>query len=266
MSEFYDLSEIPLNNEGEAWGNLGYWHGAEGYSQACRALAGLLGEHAALDFGCNVLDVGFGCGDQLLLWLSEFQVQSITGVNYSHSQTRQARQRLLDSHYGERADLVEGDVDDAALWHQWRERQLRVDRVLALDCLYHFPCRQAFWTRAAEVLNPNGRIAMTDFMLAGTHKRDSLAHRALQWMLKQSRIPEHNLVYREQYIAQLQQSGFSNVEVVDISEPVMQGFWCWTRRRQLPWRRWLKYEVTGRFLHWAYRKQVLRYCLVVATR
>lgn len=266
MSEFYDLAEVPLNRGGQTWGNLGYWQDLDNYSDACRALAQLLGDAADLNSSSTVLDAGFGCGDQLLLWLSEFQVPAITGVNYSSSQTLRAQQHLQCSSYQSRADVRQADVDDAGLWRQWLDDGLRVDRVVALDCLYHFPSRERFWQRSATVLSERGRIAMTDLMLADTHKRTSLAHHALRWMFKQSKIPEGNVVHCQQYIEQLKAAGFSDVEVLDISDEVMQGFWRWTRRRRLPWRRWIKYEVTGRFLNWAYRKQVLRYCVVVATR
>lgn len=267
MSEFHDLSEVALNAEGKSWGNLGYWSDGDSYSDACRSLATLLGNSSALDSGSTVLDVGFGCGDQLLLWLSEFQVRSVAGVNYSHSQTRWAQQRGKASPYSERLDLLQGDVDNEELWRQWQESKARINRVLALDCLYHFPCRQRFLRRAAGLLTQGGCLGVTDFVLADGLSQRSLAHRALRWMLKQSRIPEHNLVYRDDYAGQLHEAGFERFEIVDISEQVMQGFWQWSRvRRDIPWHRWLKYEVTGRFLGWAYRKQVLRYCLVVAFR
>ena len=277
MAEFHDLAELALNRDGQSWGNLGFWQTAEDYSAACRALALLLGETADLSSHSVVFDAGFGCGDQLLLWLEHFQVARICGVNLSRSQTAHARAMLIEAGYPDvAAALVQGDISDPEAWSAALNRE-KPDHVLALDCAYHFPNRMEFFALAQQYLAPAGQLALTDFMLAEQHNTSSLAHRVLGWMLKLSRVAEANIVDRERYRLQLQETGFANIRVIDISEHVMPGLARFIRNLRLDkipagagtrpgWSGWLKYRLTGRFLEWAFRRSILRYCVITATK
>lgn len=275
MAEFHDLAELALNRTGQSWGNLGYWQNAEDYSDACRALALMLGEQAGLDRHAIVFDAGFGCGDQLLLWLEQFHIAGLHGVNLSHSQTRFAKGKLRNAGFeAEASAIVEGDINDPNLWNATLGAA-RPTHVLALDCAYHFPSRLAFFRLAKHHLPRAGKLALSDFMLAEQHDTGSWAHRMLGWMLRPSHIAEDNMVHRDRYLRELQDSGFEDVRIIDISDHVMPGF---ARAMQklgrertassatLPWSSLIKYRVTGWFLAWAYRRSILRYCLVTARK
>jgi cyclopropane fatty-acyl-phospholipid synthase-like methyltransferase len=265
VAEFYDLAELALNRDGQSWGNLGYWQSATDYSDACRALATLLGEQAGLDHKSIVFDAGFGCGDQLLLWLEHFGVSQIYGVNLSHSQTAHAGNLLARNGRPVSAEaILEGDVNDPGIWTA-ALNGARPSHVMALDCAYHFPDRLAFWELAQRNLAPAGRLALTDFMLAEHHRTDGFRHRLLRWMLKRAHITETNIVHRDVYLDQLEKEGFGNISVVDISEHVMPAFTSGDGKG-LRWSAWCKYAVTSRFLKWAYHRSVLRYCVVSATK
>ncbi|MEH6661492.1 MAG: class I SAM-dependent methyltransferase [Parasphingorhabdus sp.] len=270
MAEFHDLAELALNREGQSWGNLGYWQRETEYSSACRALALLLGEHAGLDHQSVIFDAGFGCGDQLLLWLEHFRVARVRGVNLSRSQTAYARAKLEKSGFPSVATtIVQGDINDPEVWTS-ASGENKPSHVVALDCAYHFPDRLAFIALAHQHLAPAGRLVLTDFILSDQHRTGSFTHRLLRWMLKRSHIAEANMVHRDLYLSQLQEAGFGEVRIVDISEHVMPGFARFIRTfrgsGQPGWSGWLKYAVTGRFLQWAYRRSILRYCLISATK
>jgi microcystin synthetase protein McyJ len=266
-TEFFDTAEVALNDGAQSWGNLGLWDTASTYSDACRALALALGTEAGLDERCHVFDAGFGCGDQLLLWLEHFKVASVQGVNLSNTQTDRARESLKRRGYGKHSNaLHQGNINDPARWPE----QGQVNRVLCLDSAYHFPRRTDFLTRAARCLPAGGVLCLTDFVLSESY-RGGVGELLLRAMLACSRIPRENLVTLPRYREQLADAGFEQVQTMDISEPVMLGFshW-WSRYRRnashLPKRSRLKYAVTARFLRWAHRRQILQYILIAARR
>lgn len=277
MAEFHDLAELALNRHGQSWGNLGYWRSATDYSDACRALALMLGEEAGLDRQSRIFDAGFGCGDQLLLWLDHFRVAAVGGVNLSRSQTAYARGKLETAgHPGAAAAISQGDINDLRAWSTVRNGK-RPSHVIALDCAYHFPSRLEFLALAHRYLAPAGRLAMTDFVLANQHDTASFSHWLLRRMLKFSRIAEGNMVHRDRYRCQLQEAGFVDIRMIDISEHVMPGLLRFVqslrRDEVMPgtgkkpsWFGLLKYRITGRFLEWAYRRSILRYCLIIAAK
>tara|TARA_R100001244_G_scaffold6593_25_gene8237 strand:- start:39066 stop:39905 length:840 start_codon:yes stop_codon:yes gene_type:complete len=277
MSEFHNLAELALNRTDQSWGNLGYWKSATDYSDACRALALLLGEEAGLDPQSVVFDAGFGCGDQLPLWRDHFRVARVRGVNLSRSQTAHARAKLERAgHAAIAAAIVQGDINDPGIWRTALNRE-KPSHVIALDCAYHFPGRTEFSRLAHRHLARDGRLALTDFVLADQHDTASLRHQLLRWMLKCSRIAEDNIVRRDHYRLQLQEAGFDNIRMTDISPHVLPGLARFMQKLRQDkvsagagtypgWLSLLKYRVTGRFLRWAYRRSILRYCVISATK
>ncbi|GAA5315817.1 MAG: class I SAM-dependent methyltransferase [Candidatus Pelagadaptatus aseana] len=268
LGEFYDLAELPLNTPGQAWGNLGYWHNCDDYSGACREMALLLGARVGLTSSSVVLDAGFGCGDQLLLWLQQFRVQRLFGVNYSRSQTAYAGQRIRQAQLASRADLRQGCVGRGDIWAAASGQS--VDRVVALDCAYHFPSRAEFLKRSSELLPAGGRMGLTDFVLGEGYT--GAAALVARGMFRLSQIPGSNMVSQQTYHDDLAGAGFGAIEFEDISAHVMPAFRFWLQQFRsdnpalMPRRRWLKYEATARFLDWAYEQQLLRYVVVTADK
>lgn len=273
--EFHDLAERQLNHESggaTAWGNFGDWQTAQTYPAACTALADQLGTRLALSARSRVMDVGFGCGDQLLHWVRHYGVRQLAGLNLSSSQTDFARQRLADAgHPNIAAALMVGSARDLVP-RATAGGQARPDTVIALDCAYHFESRTRFLTDAANVLAPGGQLGVTDLVLA----RDTRPWRhaaALMFMTRSARIPRANLVTADTYRAQWRQAGFAEPAFVDISEQVMLPFGDWLRRYKqslAPALRarinWRKYDATAAFMRWACRERVLRYIVCVGQK
>src|SRR5687767_13447370 len=63
------------------WLNVGDWREARTYEEACSALARRLGEAAQLGPSDEVLDAGFGFGDQDFFWLQTAKPKRIVGIN-----------------------------------------------------------------------------------------------------------------------------------------------------------------------------------------
>jgi ubiquinone/menaquinone biosynthesis C-methylase UbiE len=278
-SEFYDLSERILNSGDHYWGNLGYWQDGCDYSTACEQLARYLACAVELNSECRVLDAGFGCGDQLLLWLKDYHIEFLCGVNYSIIQTELALQRLQQEGYHDAVNNIQrADIAELSNFPQIHSEN--INRVLALDCAYHFSSREKFIEDSYRILTAsksdrtNQKIGLTDIVLAEGMTGNRLSWRKrilLNIMLRLSQIPQRNVITLQEYKQQLAQVGFKQIVSQDISEYVFLPFGHWlpsqedrikktTSKRSV----WLKYKITTTFLAWAYKHEVLRYVIINA--
>jgi ubiquinone/menaquinone biosynthesis C-methylase UbiE len=107
------------------------------------------------------LDAGCGFGGTAASLAAKYPGAKVTGLNIDPRQLVLARQNAPA------AKFVEGDAcampfPDASF-----------DRVLAVECIFHFPSRRKFLLEAARVLKPGGRIGLSDFVPADPNARES---------------------------------------------------------------------------------------------
>ncbi len=260
--EFFDTAELLLNHaagQDTAWSNFGDWSQARDYPQACEALARRLADAAQLQ-GCDVvLDLGFGMGQQLALWRQAYAVQTLIGLNPSLSQCEEAERRGFARGYS----LHTAEAED------WARcvGSARFDKILALDCAYHFRQREHLLAALAARLKPSGLIAWTDLHLA-----PGRANRVLHWQRRAvcaaCRIPAENLMDLPSYQGALKAAGLELLQQQDLTADVLHGFARWwpefARQRKLPWRRRLKYDLTAAALTLLEGRDGLRYSLFLA--
>jgi SAM-dependent methyltransferase len=128
----------------------------EGYVAAAAALTERVVAAAGVAAGRRVLDVGCGFGGTLDHIRSRHPGCRMAGINIDERQLRWARRLAA----GGPVPFVAADgcrLPVAAATQ---------DHVLAVECVFHFPSRKAFFLEAARVLEPGGTLAMTDFLLA----------------------------------------------------------------------------------------------------
>lgn len=109
---------------------------------------------ADIGSGQSVLDVGCGFGGTLATMDEQFDRLELTGLNIDARQLEVARGRL-----NPRVQLVEGDACEMPFAAE------SFDRVLAVECIFHFPSRLAFFEQARRVLRPGGNLTLSDFLL-----------------------------------------------------------------------------------------------------
>ncbi|RJE23537.1 hypothetical protein PHISCL_04121 [Aspergillus sclerotialis] len=243
------------------WMNMGYWEQETDLPNACRALLDQVLITAGLfDKNCdpipgkriNLIDVGFGCGDQTLYLGSSGLVESYIGINVVHSQVELARRRLgqekrdinKGAKSGQRVQLFHADAANPLSWspdlrlavsdHEYAsststdlhvqglQRRRPETWVLALDTLYHFcPSRRPFLEYACTDMQAS--IMGFDFVLGDSVSVWSqLLLRIICWV---TGTPFANFLTRVQYEEMLVGVGYARekIEWRDISEYVFYG-------------------------------------------
>lgn len=278
--EFFNLTDHQLNGESDFqthWGNFGYWQSASTYPKACEALATLVADSIGLDAESHLLDCGFGAGEQLLTWINRYQVASIMGVNLSMSQTAVAEEKVnqLKPNYRNtktKVALYRGDAVEFIASHNLVNLRNKISHIIALDCAYHFQNRETFFKKAQEALQGDGKLALTDFTF---RTPQTLAERVRLYiasiLIRCAKIPKENVISAEQYQKMLGRAGFVDIDITDITDPVINGFCQWLPRYKTGGAspansNWMKYNVTAVCLRWASRHKIIHYQLISASR
>lgn len=203
------------------WLNLGDWREARTHPAACAALAIRLAEAAGLVGDDEVLDAGFGFGEQDLLWSRRYALGRIVGINVTPLHVQAAQSRAAQSGL---ADRIQYRVGSAT---RIPERLGSFDKVLSLEAAFHFDTREVFFQEAYRVLRPGGRIGLTDMIpLPGW----SPPEQGWPWEERHG-VPLANMYDREVYGAKLRSAGFVDVSVQSIRHDVYPGMARFIRER-----------------------------------
>ena len=130
-----------------------YFAAAEAMTRAVVAAAGVADDAVVLDVGC-----GFGGTLDLVRSDPDRAACRLFGINIDERQLQAARKLL-----GPAGASISFTTADGC---QLPVAAGSVDHVLAVECVFHFPSRKAFFAEVARVLRPGGTLALSDFVLA----------------------------------------------------------------------------------------------------
>jgi ubiquinone/menaquinone biosynthesis C-methylase UbiE len=152
---------------GQLWENQvhwGYWEdprSAQGtradYTAAMEAMNGVLFEAGRLTDGQTLLDVGCGFGGTIQQINRTYSDMNLTGLNIDPRQLAAADAQITPT-LGNTLHWIEADACELPF------EDNSFDRILAVECIFHFPSRQKFLSEAARVLKPGGYLAVSDFV------------------------------------------------------------------------------------------------------
>ncbi len=255
------LNRTPCGDVTTAWANLGLWDDAESYPDAARALALRLGDALELSSGQRVLDVGFGLGEQIKLWLTHYGVDSVLGFNPSTIQVSYAQEMLERASLDERATL---EPKNARALSELPPASF--ERILALDSAYHFDTRERFIHEATRLLKPGGKLGLID--IVPTKRALSGPRRLITPLLaKLMQVPRANLYSADKYQAILARAPHSDFTVEDLSESIFPGFAQHIHRHpSASGKAWRKMRLTASILMGLYDTHSIRAPLVTLTR
>ncbi|KAF9056226.1 S-adenosyl-L-methionine-dependent methyltransferase [Panaeolus papilionaceus] len=254
-------SDDPHSPPPTEWLNMGLWSGVQNFPEACKALALKNIAAARLKPGSQILDVGHGTGESLLLLLSDSSIPrpsllvGITSLGAHYERSKRRVEELAYKFPGAAQTQVILFHDDA-VWNdkgaskrhplqppgaESTSSDTFFDAVLVLDCAYHFDTRQRFLKQASQKLKPGGRISLADICFSDSALRTPLS----KWLIRLLKLmPSSNVTSKEGYEAQMREVGYTDISMEDITEDVFPGFISFLKSKGAGW--WL----FGQLLSW----------------
>ncbi len=129
------------------------------YAVAAERLSLELIELAGIAPGMRVLDAGCGFGGTLALLNDRIPDLDLTGLNIDARQLARAVQ-MAAGRPGRPPAFVAADACRLPF------ADASFDRVMAVECIFHFPSRAAFLQEVWRVLRPGGALVLSDFVPA----------------------------------------------------------------------------------------------------
>lgn len=233
--------------------NLGLWERAEDLDSAAEALVRRVAREAGIGPEDELLDVGFGRGDQLLLVADEFTPARLVGLDAFPAHVALARAKLEAEGLADRVEAVAGSATRIPFEAE------TFTRVTAVESALHFSPRTDFFHHAYRVLKGGGRLVTADILTRRRHPLDVAARLSDVAAAATWRIPSANLVDKTAYARQLEAAGFENVRVESIAEHVFKPFSSYLSHRlatpgaerelgKMGYLRWMWAIATGPYL------------------
>lgn len=208
-----------LMNGAEAatrWTNLGHWARGRSYPEAARELARRVGRAAGLRPGDVVIDYACGHGDSLALWVREFGVARVIGVEADPEAAAAAARRVHQWGLTERIRVHTGSAESFLSAREAPD----ATAVVSVDAAYHFADRAGWLRRLSSSLAAGTRLGFSDIALSPDARQSAF----VRAMARRAAIPEANLWTAEEVAGACAAAGITSVEIDQCGRDVLGGF------------------------------------------
>lgn len=193
----------------DIWGDHvhhGLWlTGGETHQEATLQLVRRVADRAKIERATRVCDIGCGYGATARMLAAEYGAE-VTGVTVSAAQFRYA-----ETHPTPGVSIVLGD------WLNNPLDSASFDAAIAIESSEHMPDLPGFFTQAARILRPGGRLVVCAWL---AHPRASATQRKLllEPACREGRMAQLGLF--SDYRRLFEQSGFTVEQEEDVSQQV----------------------------------------------
>ena len=262
--KFYGTGVEKFGDYHNRYLNFGLWdESVNNYNEASENLLRTVATSINLDNHAKLLDVACGMGTQDSFFLREFNCKSIEALDLTTKHIEIAKKHNPDT----RINFVRGN----ACYLPYSENQFT--HVIGIEGPANFNTREKFLKEAFRVLEPGGRLGLSDYALARTPK-SWWERQLVKWSTKVWHMPIENVHTSDEFVKMLKQCGFEDVKIDVVTERVIPGYIAENRKvesRKEIYR--IRGPIWGRlsdylddFVEWLYHKKLVDYVLVSAKK
>ena len=204
--------------------NFGLWEeGIENFVDAAENLVRRMGTLLGLDESSRLLDVACGMGTQDVYLSRHFAPRSIDAVDVTWKHIEHGKLRARDAGCAERVRFHHGTATQLA----FPDRHF--SHLLSIEGTVHFDTRRQFLHEAFRVLEPGGRIGITDYSLkrAPASAPEKLI---IELVRRLWRVPKENVNTSAEYVRHMEEAGFAEVDLKEIGALTIPGYYREQRR------------------------------------